>query len=295
MNIAFTINPLGLEGLGATLTSLVRNCSNTQELNLWFFCSGCTPAHKSSIDCLLQAELFKGSSNFIDFDAEKEFGHLRSLHGDWSSYGRLLIPDFIRGDTVLYLDADLIVLTDVLQLERFNFHGHFIAAAGGGKVKYALEREFLMNKLNITPEADYFNAGVLLMNLREWERQNVRTQWKEIANNYPDDLWAVDQTLLNAVCRGKFAQLPAIFNNAWCPGDKEPPDAASSIVHFVGSPKPWDMFGKTIHHGYSLWKTYSTAPWNAEFNRLTLSKMKRTWRIKNSILIKMKRKYLQKA
>lgn len=295
LHIAFTINSLGLEGLGATLTSLIRNCSDSSSLQLWFLCSGCSLKEKESIRRLVSQETFNGKLNFIDFDAKKEFGHLRSLHGDWSSYGRLLIPDLVPADSVLYLDADLIVLVDVLRLHDFNFGSQFLAATPGGKVKYALEREFLNQKLGIDPEADYFNAGVLFMNLKEWKRQNVQQQWKAVARAHPNDLLAVDQTLLNAICSGNFAHLPIYFNNAWCPGDGKPENALQSIIHFVGSPKPWDLFGKTVHQGYKTWKEYSTVSWNQQYNRLNWRKMVRTWKIKNSILVKVRRKYLSKA
>jgi lipopolysaccharide biosynthesis glycosyltransferase len=295
MDIAFTINPLGLEGLGATLTSLVRHCKKTEMLTLWFFCSECGPVHKKSIQSILNEENFKGTIKFIDFDARQLFGHLRALHGDWASYGRLLIPDHIPGNLVLYLDADLIVLVDVLELKDFEFNGKYIAAVPGGKVKYALEREFLINSLSLSPELDYFNAGVLLMNLSEWRSCGIQDKWKEVAKSYPNDLLAVDQTLLNAVCQGDFAHLPVNFNNAWCPGDPVPQGADQSIIHFVGSPKPWDIFGKTLHQGYHTWRNYNTASWNKQFNRVTWHKMVRTWKIKNSILIKMKKKIAQKS
>ncbi|MDB5208682.1 MAG: glycosyltransferase family 8 protein [Flavisolibacter sp.] len=293
MDVAFTINPLGLEGLGSTLTSLIRNCRETSNLDLWFFCSDCKKSHKSIIEDLLKNENFKGRSNYIDFNAKEIFGHLRSLHGDWTSYGRLLIPDYIKSDVVLYLDADLIILIDVLVLIGFDFGGKYLAAVPGGKVKYALERNFFINSLKVSPEVDYFNAGVLLMNLPQWRTDEIQCKWKDIAMEYPNDLLAVDQTLLNAVCKGAFAHLPPNFNTAWCPGDSKPSNAEDSILHFVGSPKPWDVFGKTLHQGYDTWKEYNTPGWNNEFNGMTWNKMARTWKIKNSIFIKMKEKYAQ--
>jgi lipopolysaccharide biosynthesis glycosyltransferase len=294
MDIAFTINSLGLEGLGSTLSSLIRNCNDSKELTLWFFCSGCTETDKESIDYLLNDEKFGGGSNYIDFDAKSIFGHLKSLHGDWTSYGRLLIADHIKSDVVLYLDADLIVLVDVLALKDFNFDGKFLAAVPGGKVKYALESSFFIESLEASPDLDYFNAGVLLMNLVQWRADDIQSKWKEISMLYPKELLAVDQTLLNAVCMGKFAYLPHNFNNAWCPGDTKPPDADKSIIHFVGSPKPWDVFGRTLHDGYDTWRQYNTSNWNQKFNSMSWNKIVRTWKIKNSILIKMKNKIGQK-
>jgi lipopolysaccharide biosynthesis glycosyltransferase len=293
MDIAFNINPLGLEGLGATLTSLIRNCAKPDTLKIWFLCCDCSSEHKGRIKDLLKNEHFTGLTEFIDFDARKIFGHLKPLHGDWTGYGRLLIPDYIKSNVVLYLDADLIVSVDVALLKGFNFNGNFLAAVPGGQVKYALERNFLINDLKLSPDLGYFNSGVLLLNLPQWRALGIEAEWRKIANQYPNDLMAIDQTLLNAVCKGRFAHLPPNFNNAWCPGDMMPVDAQQSIIHFVGSPKPWDVFGKTLHDGYDTWRSYNTRDWKKQFNKVTWNKLLRTWKIKNSILIKMKKKILK--
>ena len=61
MNIVFTVNPIGLEGLGATLNSLVRNCSNSEELKLWFLCSDFRRIDRHNIERLLKNEQYKGT------------------------------------------------------------------------------------------------------------------------------------------------------------------------------------------------------------------------------------------
>ncbi|RYG00415.1 MAG: glycosyltransferase family 8 protein, partial [Chitinophagaceae bacterium] len=120
MDVAFVINPTALDGLGATLVSMVRNCRCNSKLVLWFLCSNFESKHKDSIKRLLHGERFEGQLIFIDFDARKRFGHLGSLHGDWTTYGRLLIPEYIDRDVVLYLDADLIISVDILNLADFD-------------------------------------------------------------------------------------------------------------------------------------------------------------------------------
>src|SRR5690606_10278439 len=159
MDVAFNINYLGLEGLGATLCSLVRNCSNSTELTLWFFCSDIKERDKNNIRQLLENEHFGGKIEIVDFDAEKEFGHLRSLHGDWTTYGRLLIANHIKSDVALYLDADLVVELDILRIKDFEFNDELLAAANVNSVQYMLDNTFMINKLEWSPEMLYFNAG----------------------------------------------------------------------------------------------------------------------------------------
>ncbi|MEO6731472.1 MAG: glycosyltransferase family 8 protein [Ferruginibacter sp.] len=292
MDVVFSVNPLGLEGLGATLSSLIRNCNRSEELQFWFFCSEFGDKDKANINQLLEIEGFKGTVKYVDFDAKAIFGHLRSLHGDWTTYGRLLIPDYVQNDTALYLDSDLIILTDVLTLKEFDFDGAALAAVYGSPVSSALEKNFFIDKLKCAPDQAYFNAGILLLNLKKWREENVEAKWKRLAEKYPNELLSVDQTLLNAVCEGNFARLLPVYNNPWYPGSEKPVDADHSIIHFVGSPKPWDFFAKNLHKGNKVWEPFNNAAWKKEYGGITVDKIKRTWKIRRSLLKLLKAKII---
>jgi len=284
MNIIFNINHLGLEGLGATLTSMLRNCSNKDDLKIWFFCNKIHEKDKNNIGRLLKAEHFYGSYRYIDFDAQAIFGHLNALHGDWTAYGRLLISRYVSGDSALYLDADLVILLDVLSLKELDFEGAALAAVYGSTIKWKLDKSFFLEKLNWSDEMGYFNSGVVFFNLKKWREDDFDSKWKKLTDNYPDDLISHDQTLLNAICEGNFAQLEPNFNTAWVAGNCEPKQVENSILHFIGSPKPWDIFGKRLHMGYETWKGYSTNVWKDEYGRMSIEKIKRTWKIRRSIV-----------
>jgi lipopolysaccharide biosynthesis glycosyltransferase len=245
---------------------------------------------KGNIIHLLRSEGFEGVVEFIDYDAEAIFGNLRSLHGDWTAYGRLLIADYIKSDSALYLDSDLVVLLDVLILKNFEFKGATLAAAFGCVISLALDQSFFINHLKWSPSESYFNSGVILFNLKKWREANIEAKWRELADKYPDDLISHDQTLLNAVCEGHFARLSANFNTPWYPGEEKPDDADKSIIHFVGSPKPWDIFGGRLHKGTEIFKIYNSDTWAMEYGKLTAEKIGRTWKIKKSIFRHLKKK-----
>jgi lipopolysaccharide biosynthesis glycosyltransferase len=293
MDIVFNINRLGLEGLGATLTSLIRNCTNNSELKLWFLCSDFLDKDKENLTYLLTVEEFKGKFELIDFDAKKQFGHLRSLHGDWTTYGRLLIPSLIASDRALYLDADLVILADLLELKDFNFSDKVLAAVYGAPVDSTLDKEFFYSKLKWKKDVAYFNAGVILFNLKKWREENYDNKIEALTKAYPNDLISHDQTLLNAISKGDFALLPNKFNTAWYPGSKRPKDSEDAILHFIGAPKPWDLFGQIVHDGYATWKAYNLKFWKKEFGTLTIDKLYRTWKIRRSLLKHLKHKFIK--
>lgn len=284
MNIAFNINRLGMEGLGATLSSLIRHCSDSAGLQLHFLCSAITDLEKRDIERLAEQHNFKGSLSFIDFDAEAEFGHLRSLHGDWTPYGRLLIPRMIPAEKVLYLDTDLLVLLDVLELEHFDPGDFPLAAAQTGEARLSRDADFYIHTLGFAPDLQVFNSGVLLFNRKAWHDRALDQQCEVFGKAHADRFFSADQTLLNAVTAGNFGRLPAHFNLRWSPMDGAIPDPEPAIYHFIGSPKPWDLFGKKVHKAYKLWAAYTPGFWREQYNRINGDKLYRTWQIKKSII-----------
>ncbi|ANE49264.1 glycosyltransferase family 8 protein [Flavisolibacter tropicus] len=294
MNIVFCINRLGMVGLGATLTSLIRNCSDTKRIKIYFLCAGITSCEKYYIKSLFNEEQFLGGYQFIDFDPSRIFGSFPSLHGDWTTYGRLLISDYLEEDQVLYLDCDLIIELDVLEVEKFDFQGEVLGAVGGGKFKYTLGNKFYIEKIGISPDVEYFNAGVLILDLFKWRMKNIKEQCLELANKYSLELPSHDQSILNIILKGSFAKLSPAFNCEWCADKVRPNVSEKMLLHFVGSPKPWDLFGSFIHNGYQSWLKYSTNKWMAKFGGISTSSLFRTWRIRRSYARCIRNRYLNK-
>jgi lipopolysaccharide biosynthesis glycosyltransferase len=282
MHVAFCFNRQILKGLGTSISSLIRNCTAPEHLKLWLLCAGLTNKEKEQIRSLLSAEKFNGDYTFLDFDPGESFGSFSSLHGDRTTYGRLLLADLVDANELLYLDADLIIEVNVLELEDFDFKGHILGAVSGGRFKYVLGSQFYSDKPGLSPELEYFNAGILLLNLREWRLQHVKEKCLEIALKYKDDLPSHDQSILNILCAGNFARLPLNYNCAWYP-DKQKPDVSEKmILHFVGSPKPWDLFGSFIHTGYNTWKKYLGDTWSSAFKGVSTEEIARAWKIRRS-------------
>ena len=279
-----------LIGPGATVSSLIRNSSDSGKLSIFFLCNFLEDNDKDNIQKLLNEENFKGHSFFIDFDPLVSFGELRSLHGDWTAYGRLLIAELITTDTVLYLDADLIVEIDVLEYQEFDFKGSALAAVCGITLRHALDNPFLHGRLGIPLDSRYFNSGVLLMNLKLWRINNYKEQCLAIARKYPGELTSHDQTLLNAVFNDTVIELPKAMNSAWYALKNRPTTADKMILHYLGSPKPWDIGGSFLHKGYHTWFSYLNKSWDKLYGKTTQDSIVRAWKIRRSYfrLIKAK-------
>lgn len=284
MDIAFCINKLALIGFGVTISSLVKNCSDTRRLSIWILCSDLKEADKIEIKRLLVAEKFQGNLNILDVDFKSHFGQFRSLHGDWTAYGRLLLPSVLMNvSKVLYLDSDLVVEVDVLELEDINLGNYPLAAVVGAQIKHALEHDLFLSEFALTPEDKYFNSGVLFINLGFWRDNNIYQECRRIAFKYSNRLLAVDQTILNALFSSNFKILPEKFNCPWYADRERPTKAKDMILHYVGSPKPWDIGGKFLHIGFANWVYYLDVKWRKDYFKYDLGSWLRAWRIRRSL------------
>ena len=284
MNIAFCINRLALIGLGVTVSSLIRNCSDSGKLCIWFLVTDLNLNDKERINKLLLREKFKGSHHIIDLHLKEEFGEFRSLHGDWTTYGRLQLCDIINEERILYLDADLVVEMDILEADVIDMKQYALGAVYGCELPYSLDGAFFMKEFGLPKESMYFNSGILLMDLNKWRSEKSKEKCLEIARKYPKELFSHDQSLLNIIFANNFARLPDKFNCPWLSFSTRPITAEKMIIHFVGSPKPWDIFGKIFHSGYQTWKGYLDRQWAKSYFRINTGDLRRAWKIKRSYL-----------
>ena len=165
-----------------------------------------------------------------------------------------LLPDVNR---LLYLDSDLAVLTDVSPVFEFDLEGAPTALvdSGGGTMRTSIERD-LFDNLGFDMNHPYYNAGVMVMDLDAW-RNGFADRGLAFARQHGGSLGAADQTAINYLMYGfKYKSIPAKYNIILYAADSFPEAfgtaarPADGIYHFLGAPKPWDLFGEWVYrHG----------------------------------------------
>ena len=262
---------------------MISHCTDTSDIVVHLLGASLTAEDESNITAHCEDCGFLGSLVFHAFDAEADFGHLRSLHGDWTSYGRLLIPERIDASEVLYLDADLLITLDIMDLANVDLGDNLVAGCSGSTLSHRIDFD-LLRGVGCPPDMPYVDAGVLLINSEAWRTTRAGERWRSFAAGSAEHLTSHDQSIINYLCMGKFTLLPRKYNTPWVTlSPPQHPDG--KIVHFVGSPKPWDLSGKQLHTGYRAWRTYQTAEWASLYgnaSNLSLA-LKRTWSIRKSI------------
>ena len=195
----------------------------------------------------------------VPFDALKGLGGIR---GNVMAWARFMIPGLLSDvHHVLYLDSDLVVLTDVSEMFDMDMDG---AAVGlvhheNARMRYSLEKG-LFQRLGLDLDAPYYNTGVLLMNLDEWRRSIVE-EGLSFAREQGGSLPAADQTAVNVVFYDRpVAKMDHHFNVQIYASDRFPSSMEKegsvipAIYHFIGAPKPWDFAGEWVHRHRELFQ-----------------------------------------
>ncbi len=163
------------------------------------------------------------------------------------NYYRFLIPEFLpQYDKAIWLDVDMIVKRDLRELFSTDLAGNYI-----GAVRIGLHNAGVQH----VPWDSYFNAGLLLMNLALWRKDDVAGQARRlIAEN---DFSCPTQDPMNLIGYGKTVFLPVEYNVYLSPksmkgrrkrdylrfhhyGSFGELVAKAAILHFVENLKPWN-------------------------------------------------------
>jgi len=161
----------------------------------------------------------------------------------------LLIPELLPDDIqrALFLDADMLILDDVVKLWEIPLDECVLAAAPDTAVPYCSAPRGVngWQRLGIPADAPYFNGGVLVIELERWRRREVTKRVHEYFKQTRDPIDFLHQGVLNALLWNDWKCVNSRWNLlasvAGRPHDRSASDAwrQPGIVHFAGRMKPW--------------------------------------------------------
>lgn len=159
-------------------------------------------------------------------------------------YARLLIPERINAAKVLYLDVDLLVLTDITSLMDQPLGSHLAAACVDPIVQHLSADPPWPDAAIAEPLAPYFNSGVLLIDAEGWRHEGVTSAAFQLLERHARTCRFRDQTVLNHLLAGRWLQLEASWNTisrelSWSAPQGLGPQPLPRILHFFDTPKPW--------------------------------------------------------
>ena len=167
-------------------------------------------------------------------------------------YFRLFASEYLPKelDRILYLDSDTIVINNLNELYNMDFEdNYFIAATHIKKVLH----KFNEIRLNIKEDEPYINTGVLLINLKELRKINVKEKIIKYVEVNQKKLLLPDQDIITSLFGDKIKLIDGLKYNlgevAWHMYNVNNPNKKITlkwilkntvIIHYYGRNKPWN-------------------------------------------------------
>lgn len=167
-----------------------------------------------------------------------------------AAFYRLFIEKaFPQYDKAIYLDCDVVLLTDIAKLYDVDVGDNLVAAAYEQNTSRAPMFTNYVEEIIGIPYYTYFNSGVMVMNLKEFRKFGVQDRFIKMLTTYNFDCLAPDQEYINVICHGRVKYLPTGWNKHSFP---DPPEGDLNLVHYALADKPW--LNKDTINGEYFWE-----------------------------------------
>ena len=247
MQILTTLNENYLPRLQVLLTSICVNQPDDPP-DIWLIHSGIS--EEALLPVRRQCALFGFGFYPVRADESAFQGAPVSAQYPREMYYRLLAPHLLPGDLdrILYLDPDTLVINALRPLWETNLNGNLFAAASHTGVTEIANN---VNRLRLGTDSDYFNSGVLLMDLKLGREKILPEDVFSYFSEHSASLLLPDQDILNAMYGNQIWEVDdAVWNydarnyNSYLlrSSGKAYLDwviAHTAILHFCGRAKPW--------------------------------------------------------
>lgn len=242
--------------LDVAVASLIKNASKDKCYKIIVLNTGLNPKNIEKVK-------MKEQSGFkIEFvDISEHVKNIKSYfknvyHFSIVTYYRLFIASlFPQYKKIIYLDCDLVVLGDISELYNIDLGENILGVVPDQYVCNTQEFRLYAEKAIGVNADTYFNAGVLVVNLEQFRKDNIEKKFMKLITQYNFDLLDPDQAYLNYLCYGKTHMLPNGWNksptNTVCEGNK-------NIVHYNLYKKPW-QYDDVIDGNY-FWQYAKESP-----------------------------------
>ncbi|MBL0173420.1 MAG: glycosyltransferase family 8 protein [Gemmatimonadaceae bacterium] len=256
--------------LGVMLASVGANLSRDSPLIAYIVDLGIQPEERDMIE--RAAAPWRMRIEWIE-ESMAKYGGL-PLWGRMTAatYAKLDLAELLPHGTTraIWLDCDLVVTTDLARLWAEPLGNHLLLAATDEVVSTVSSTGGVQacKALGMPTSAPYFNAGVMLLDLLAWKREQVRERALDYLRTHGPEVYFWDQEALNVAAVGRWRALDARWNlNASVPIPGRDlrlyeSDRAPWIVHYTGQLKPWTFAPPTRSLRQLYFRYLDMTPWS---------------------------------
>ena len=191
--------------------------------------------------------------------------HTRDYYSK-TTYYRIFIPElFPQYDKALYIDADIVVLSDIANLYNIDIGDNLIGGATEETVQCVKAfQDYVEKVVGIIDSKNYINAGVIIMNLKELRKIEFQKKFFYLLGTVKYTV-VQDEDYLNRICKGRVK----IIDGSW---NKEPIGGRTvrreqlNLIHYNLVSKPWLFDG--IEYEEYFWKYASRTEYIDKIRRM---------------------------
>ena len=258
MNIFFAVDNNYAKLLAVTLKSITKYISKKNTFHFYVLETNLNDEYKNILSSMIEG------NNKIEFinvsKLLKKLAHKLTTRDYYtcSTYYRIFIPElFPKMDKCLYLDSDIVLFDNIAKLYNINLGFNLVGAARDEVLSFnPTFKEYADSTVGVG-HMKYFNAGILLMNLKEMRKNHFYDRFIELLENRKFPV-AQDQDYLNVLCKQRVRYIPLAWN-------KTPVlqpyfrNKFVKIAHFKMAFKPWHY--KNILFEEQFWKMAKETPY----------------------------------
>lgn len=195
---------------GVSIISLLENNKAIDELNVHLIDGGITKKNLDNIKSI--GKKYKREISIIDGQKIKEKlveYKCRPYKGSYVTYFKLLAFGNIKlkSDRVLMLDGDILVMQSLAELCDLDLNGYIMS-----EIKDPYMPSYLTAQIGLPKDQPYYNAGVMLINQKEWKKQKCEQQIIDHWKNTRSDYLFADQDITNILFGKKIKELHLKYN-----------------------------------------------------------------------------------
>ena len=221
-----------------SLQSMIRNASTDHRYHVYVLHTNIAPE--------TQNQLFQLKNDNFDISFENVTGYLDSIshrlpirdYYSKTTYFRLFIADmFPQYDKAIYIDSDTVVQGDISRMYLTDIGDAYVGACHEQAMVQVDEYGTYAEKVVGIDRNFFFNAGVLLINCRQFRAHNVLEQFTRLLGEY-NFVVTQDEDYLNLICKDRVYWLDQRWNTEVF-GNIPYPIEEACILHYIMTNKPW--------------------------------------------------------
>lgn len=238
-----------------TIASILKNADPNDKIRIYILHKGLKEENIKKLNKLHSIRDFELIFRKLDISKLKNF-RIVNNHLTIETWFRIFIPElcFDAGDKLLYMDVDMVAESSLKDLFATDMGDNYVAVVDDFT---GVKPEYKKQVLHMNNNSRYFNAGMILFNLKKCLEDKIFDKAIDFWNKYHSVIKFEDQDVLNAVCfpkrlfiHPKFNMQNVTLRNLY---DKKYSGiydrnavkeaiAHPVIIHFASVGKPWKFF-----------------------------------------------------